>query len=215
MKQIPYFANLEDGTHCYQAALKMVLSYFYNKDWSFKELDCITGKLPGKWTWPTASLLWLLDHQFEVRLIETFDYNAFAKRGKDYLAEKYGDEVAEAQNQNSDLAREQKLAEKFAQKNCVTQRTPEWHDLECLFKDKYLIICNINACLIHNRKGYSGHFVVPLKVSGSSIVLHDPGLPPLPSITVTKELFEAAWGYPSEEAKNILAIRKTGANPLK
>ena len=208
MKKIPFFANLPDGTHCYQAALKMVLGYFTEREWSFEELDALSQKLEGKWTWPTASLLWLLDHGYEVKLIEEFSYEAFAKRGKEYLIEKCGKEVADAQEANSDLAREQKLSAQFVQRAPVSYQVPDWNDLKKLFADNYIIICNINACQLHGRPGYSGHFVVIEDVKNNFIALHDPGLPPAPSITIAKKIFEKAWGYPSRHEKNILAIRK-------
>lgn len=210
MKQVPFFANLPDGTHCYQAALKMVLTYFINKEWSDEELDQITQKLKDKWTWPTASLIWLLKNGFEIKMIEEFSYEAFADKGKDYLIEKCGIEVANAQEANSDIQREKRLAVEFVQSGGrVDYRIPAWKDLEYLFKAEYLIICNINANLLYNHSGYSGHFVVPIAMTNKEIILHDPGLPPAPSIKVEKEVFEKAWAYPTEGEKNILAIRKT------
>lgn len=211
MKNVPFFANLPDGTHCYQAALKMVLAYFEKREFSFAELDRLTGKLEGKWTWPTASLIWLMETGFEIKLIEKFDYVDFADRGKDYLIEKCGQEVADAQALNSDLTREQKLAQDLlfkTKKQILDYRIPRLEDLEKLLNEDYLIICNINANCLYNQAGYSGHFVLPIAVQPQNIVLHDPGLPPSPSLIVSKTVFEKAWGYPSEENKELLAIRK-------
>lgn len=207
MKQIPFCANHPDGTHCYQAALSMVLQGLGEVAYSFDKLDQITGKLPGKWTWPTQSFLWLLDHEFELRLIETFDYEKFGKEGKKYLQDKYGKEVADSQEVNSDLEREQGLALQFAHQKILEDRVPEWGDLEQLLKEGFLVICNINANELFHQEGYSGHFVVLLDVTSEEIVLHDPGLPPKPSLKVSKELFEKAWSYPSQESRNLLGIR--------
>lgn len=209
MKKVPFFSNLPDGTHCYQAALKMVLTYFTNKEWSFETLDQLSGKLEGKWTWPTQSFIWLLNNGFEIKLIEEFSYQAFADEGKNYLIEKCGLEVADAQEANSDLPREQKLALEFIQKGgAVDLRIPTLQDLKSLLMDGYLTICNINANRLYNLTGYSGHFVLPIEISPIEILLHDPGLPPAPSTKVAPSVFEAAWGYPTEKEKNILAIRK-------
>lgn len=209
MKKVPFFANLPDGTHCYQAALKMVLTYFTDKEWSFETLDRLTGKLEGKWTWPTQSFIWLLEKGYEIQLMEEFSYSAFAERGKDYLIEKCGLEVANAQEANSDLPREQKLAEEFLRKGGkILYQTPRFKDIKNLLNDGYLIICNINANKIVNQPGYSGHFVVPTEVRGENIVFHDPGLPPAPNTKVSKKLFEKGWGYPTEREKNIVAIKR-------
>ncbi len=209
MKKVPFFANLPDGTHCYQAALKMVLTAFTKKDWSFELLDRLTGKLEGKWTWPTQSFIWMLENGFEIKLIEEFSYEVFAERGKDYLAEKCGSEVANAQEANSDLAREQQLAAEFIQKGGrVDHRIPTFNDLKNLLNEGYLIICNINANLLYGHAGYSGHFVLPIEITDQEIILHDPGLPPAPSTRVSLDIFEKAWGYPTEREKNILGIKK-------
>lgn len=207
MRRIPFFANLEDGTHCYQAALKMVLTFFTHKEWSFEKLDALSGKLAGKWTWPTTSLLWLLDHDFEVKLVEEFSFEEFAKRGKGYLVEKCGSEVANAQESNSDLPREQELAAKLSKRLTVDYRVPTWDDLKYLLNNDYLIICNINSYKISRQPGYAGHFVVPVEIFSESVFIHDPGLPPRPSLEVKRTLFEEAWGYPTGNDKNLLAIR--------
>ncbi|MDO8526450.1 MAG: hypothetical protein Q7T03_02040 [Deltaproteobacteria bacterium] len=207
MKNIPFFANLPDGTHCYQAALKMVLTHFSGEDFSFEKLDQLTGKLPGKWTWPTQSLIWLLDHGYEIRLIEEFSFEEFAKRGRDYIVSKWGEDVAKAQEANSDLLREQKLAELFSTRCPVDYRSPSWEDIEELFQKNFLLVCNINACGLYQQAGYSGHFVVLTEVSSSHITIHDPGLPPQPALKVERAVFEKAWGYPSEHERNILAIK--------
>lgn len=207
MKTIPYFANLPDGTHCYQAALKMVLFHFSDKEWSFEELDRLSGKLPGRWTWPTQSFLWLLDHGYEVRLVELFSYEKFATEGEKYLIQELGEEVAREQEANSDLSREQTLAAQFAKKATLEKRIPSWEDLKSFMKDGYLIICNINSCKLFDREGYAGHFVVPVRLEKDHLILHDPGLPPKPSLKVERTIFEKAWGYPTESAKNLLALR--------
>lgn len=218
MKQIPFFPNQSDGTHCYQAALKMVLAGLTAQEPSFEELDRISGKREGKWSWPTMSLIWLMDNGFEIRLVEEFSYERFGKEGKCYLTRRYGREVAQAQAANSDLEAEQNLALHFASRIAVEQRIPDWEDMEALFQKGYLLICNVNAALLCGQTGYSGHFVVPVQIMHDFIVIHDPGLPPNPSFKVSREIFDEAWGYPTEREKNILAVRlkKEGhqKNPL-
>lgn len=185
----------------------MILTYFTGKEWPYETLDRLSGKLPGKWTWPTQSLLWLMEHGFEIRLIEEFSYEAFGKKGKTYLVEKCGVEVAAAQESHSDLQMEQKKAFAFARKGNVEYRVPELEDFNQLFKKGYLTLCNINASLLFGQPGYSGHFVVPLEITQDNVRLHDPGLPPKADCRVSRAIFEKSWSYPTEHEKNILAIR--------
>ena len=101
------------------------------------------------------------------------------------------------------------MAKKFVQiRGTVDYRAPGLADIKQLLKEGYLIICNINSNCLYNYSGYSGHFVLPLELDEAYIMIHDPGLPPAPSLKVPKAAFEKAWGYPSEEDKNLLAIRK-------
>ena len=73
MQKVPFFPNTAEGKHCYQAALAMIFKHFRpDEDYTYAELDRISDKVPGKWTWPTAAMLWMLDHGYELRLIEDF-----------------------------------------------------------------------------------------------------------------------------------------------
>ena len=206
--EIPFFSNTPDGTHCFQAALAIVFARFWpNRKFTFDELDNISAKQPGKWTWPTAAMLWMMDNGLEIKLIEDFDYEAFAARGEKYVIERCGKEVGEAQIKNSVIAKELEFAKKFAKIAPLDCRTPTFNDVKNLLSDGYLIICNINAALLVGREGYSGHFVVVYECDDKTLTIHDPGLPPRPSLKVNKKTFEKAWAYPTPREKNLLAIR--------
>jgi hypothetical protein len=185
--KIPFYPNTGDGTHCFQAALRMVLGYFEpEREFTYEELDRISQKLPGKWTWPTAAMLWLMEHRYELRLVEEFDYAAFAERGADYLMEKCGQEVAQVQIENSDIGREQEIAAKFVQYAPLEHRIPELADVERFIADNWVVICNVNSSLLHNQSGYSGHFVIVVDVTADEVVIHDPGLPPYEGFAVMR-----------------------------
>ena len=206
---IPFHPNTGDGTHCFQAVLKMALNVFEpDAEYSYEQLDEISQKVVGKWTWPTAAMVWLMDHGYEVKLIEEFDYQAFADKGMDYLIDKCGPEVAEAQADNSLIEVEQKTAADFVERAPVEHRVPNIDDFKQLIAEGWVVICNINASLLHEQTGYTGHFVVVSAVDDKEVTLHDPGLPPYPELAVERAVFEHAWAYPSTTDKNVLAIRK-------
>lgn len=186
----------------------MVLGFFQpEREYTYEELDRLSKKEPGKWTWPTAAMLWLMQNGFELRLVEEFDYRAFAERGGDYLIEKCGHEVAQVQMENSDIPREQGIAADFVQYAPLDHRVPTIADIEEYLKGHWVVVCNVNSALMHNQTGYSGHFVVITDVNEDEVILHDPGLPPSPDFAVTRDLFERAWAYPAPTDKNLLAIR--------
>ncbi|MBN1283476.1 MAG: hypothetical protein JXA24_06880 [Proteobacteria bacterium] len=205
--KIPFFPNTGDGTRCFQAAMRMALAVLMpERTFTDEELDRISGKSPGKWTWPTAAMIWMMEHGLDVELVEEFDYAAFAARGGDYLVERYGEEVAAAQMANSDVDAERELARRFSRLCHVDQRVPGRADLKERLDRGSVVIVNINAAALNLQPGYSGHFVVICEAGGDLVTLHDPGLPPRPALAVPGARFDAAWGYPSGRDRNLMSI---------
>jgi hypothetical protein len=211
---IPFFPNTGDGTHCFQAAMKMALAVMWpERDFSYEELDRISMKLPGKWTWPTAAMLWMIEQGLALSLIEDFDYRAFAERGGAYLVERYGKEVGEAQMAHSDVEVERDVSRRFADVAPIERRSPTIEDLVSEMQRGAVVIVNINAAPLYDLEGYSGHFVVLCEIADDAVVLHDPGLPPNPGVRVPLDRFLAAWAYPTDRDRNLLSIRKTSDSP--
>ena len=205
---VPFYANTPDATHCFQAALRMVLKCFRPaEDYSWAELDAITAKEAGVGTWPFAGLTWLHDQGFDVRNIELMDNRRFALEGRSYLVEFLGEELVAATPLVPDLSLEQAAAAKFVETVHCETRIPSFEDLGRLLADGYLVICNVNSRTLNEREGYSGHFVVVKSCDANELVLHDPGPPPTPRRRVIRGVFEKAWAYPTERAKNIAAIK--------
>ncbi len=209
MADIPFYPNTSDGTHCFQAALAIVFGHIWpDRKFSIEELDVISAKVPGKWTWPTAAMIWMIEQGLDIKLIEDFDYNDFAVRGEEFLVERLGVDVARAQIANSEISQELGFAKEFAKIAPLECRMPSFEDIEKLLNEGFLLICNINAAVLYGQEGYSGHFVVVFAYDETTVTIHDPGLPPKPSLKVKRNAFEKAWAYPTPREKNILAIRK-------
>ena len=205
---IPFYSNTPDDTHCFQAALKMVLKYFLPaEEFSFERLDEISAKKEGLWTWPLAAALWMQDREFEVVNIEPFDYPRFIEEGGAYLIEEYGQEVGEAQIKHSDIDQERAFSKRFIQRVKIQKRIPAIDDIRELMEQGFVVIANINSQALDSEEGYTGHFVVITGIDHRSIVLNDPGLPGRESYGVSLKNFEKAWAYPDEKAKNILAFK--------
>lgn len=210
LQDILFFENTPDDTHCFQASLKMILKYFLpEKDYSFEELDQITSKKEGLWTWPLAGVVWIQNSGFTVKNIECFDYNKFIEVGGPYITEKYGSEIGEAQIKNSDIEQERILAKIFLEKVETEIRIPKKEDIINLINDGYVVTINLNAKMLNNQEGYAGHSVVMTGFDSSNFRFHDPGVPGIENRWVSFDIFEKAWAYPNEEAKNILAFKLT------
>lgn len=208
MKQVPFYSNTPDDTHCYQAALKMVLKYFLpDKDYSWKDLEKFTAKKEGLWTWPTQSFMNLINLGFDVIDIDDMDNKKFIEEGGQYLINKYGKEVGEKQIERSDIKQEIRLMKKYEKYGKHKIQMPTFKMLEELLDQGYLVVCNINAYKLNDKPGYAGHFVVTYGYRSKNLHLHDPGLPAMENRIVSYEQFKKAWDYPNENARNLMAFR--------
>lgn len=204
---VPFYENTDD-THCFQAVFRMILKYYWpDKDYSWEELEKVTAKVDGLWTWPTAGMLWLHTNGFEVHDVETFDYAKFAEKGGDYLIELFGEKVGQEQIDHSNLDQEINYAKQIVGADLCEARMPEASELKQRLDEKYLLICNVNSRALNGKDGYVGHFVLLTGYTDKGFVLHDPGLPPLKNREVAFADFERAWAYPDEQAKNYIGIR--------
>ncbi len=207
-KEIPFCANAEDGMHCFQASLKMVMKYFWpENNYSWEKLDKITKKVSGFWTWPMAGLIWLEKNGLEVKNIENFDYSKFIKIGSQYLIEEYGENIGNEQIKHSDIDQELNIAKKFIKQIKIERKIPKVDKIKQLLVDDYSIIVNVNSRALNREAGYVGHFIVIKGFDKQGFIINDPGLPGRENHKVDFELFEKAWAYPNEKAKNIIAFR--------
>lgn len=209
IRAVPFYPNTDDDNHCYEASLRMVLKYFLpEKEYTWAELDQLTGKRPGYWTWPTQALLSLKDMGFDVLKLDLFDYEQFIERGNQYLIEIYGKEGGQAQIDYSDIGHEIEVAKKYITSGIHKIDVPTLTDVKRLLDEGYLLILNVNARAFNGLDGYLGHFIVVYGYDDSSIHYHDPGLPPMEAQQRPFAEFLAGWeaGYP--DAKNLQAIAK-------
>jgi len=204
---VPFIAN-PDATHCYQAALKMVLQRFRPAhDPSWAALDRITGKVDGFGTWPFAGLMWLHDLGLDLTNIELMDNRRFAAEGRAYIAEVAGREFAESLDRGLDLSRVQTEAAAFMEKVRCEVRIPTLEDIRRAVAVGGLVICNVNSRALNGREGHLGHFVVVKGFDEHGLIAHDPGPPGEANRKVPFEAFERAWASPKADVKWLVVVR--------
>jgi hypothetical protein len=187
----------------------MVLKHYWpNKEYSWEELERITAKVEGLWTWPTAGMLWLQDNGFEVHDVEAFDYTTFVEKGENYLIELFGKAVAREQISHSDINQEIEYAKQIVKKGLCESRIPNLTELKKQLDEKYLLICNVNSRALNHKDGYAGHFVLLTGYTDFGFIMHDPGPPGVKNREVKFADFEYAWAYPNENAQNYIAIKR-------
>lgn len=207
--KIPFYSNTPDDTHCFQAVFKMILGYFLPKHpFSWDELDAMSAKQAGMWTWPQSILISLDALGLEATMIEGFDGKAFIEKGELYLRDTFGSQVAEQQIKYSNIDEEREAYRKaYALGMDIQNRIPDVADIRGYFEKGYLISCNVNSQKLNGKDGYIGHFVLVLGVGDSEIMIHDPGLPADPERLVSIKAFLEAWSDPNDTARNLIAVR--------
>jgi hypothetical protein len=204
---VPFYSNTEDGTHCFQASVRMVVKALRPAlDYSWHALDGVTGKIEGGDTWPFAGTVWLHEQGFDVRYIELADNRRFADEGKAYLLELYG-EHANAADPRTDYAQEQAHARRMVENVRCEVRVPTADDLRTLLSDGFVLICYVNSRALNGKDGHRGHFVVVKGFDAEALVMHDPGPPATENRRMSFAAFERAWGYPDDRTKCVLAVR--------
>jgi len=207
MKKVPFYPNL-DETHCFQAVIKMVLKYYFpEEEYSWKELEKLTGKKEGLWTWPLYGMLRLQEKGFDIINMEDFDYRRFIRLGKSYLLERLGREAGTAQIENSDIPFEINNAKQFIKYFNGPPQIPSIDDIKKLLDINYLIICNVNSNALNGMQGYTGHFILVYHLDKNYLYIHNPGLPPIEAHKVSYDGFTKAWAYPEKRDKNLIALR--------
>jgi len=196
---VPFYAN-PDEIHCFQACLSMVLKYFLPaSNYTFEQLDELSGRKVGKWTWPLKALGELHNLGLEIEIVDNFDYEKFLVRPNEYLVEVCGPEGAAAQIANSDIPYEVETARLYSYLAGKPDRPTPEHLIK-LIEGGSLPICHVNLAELHAQPGYIGHFVVVINANSDTIVIHDPGIateqyPPRENFSVSIETFRMAGGY--------------------
>jgi len=208
VKSVPFYSNTEDGLHCLQASIKIILKYFLpDKTFNWQELDKYTGFLPNGGTWATSSLLWLNNLGFEVKEISTFEIQRFLKSPNQYLIERYGKTIGEYGVKNSDMKFEQLQYQKLSDKDVQICRVPELSDIKQLLDDQYLLIAYVNSQTLNNNQGFAGHYVLIFDSTPKGFYIHDPGPPPTKNRFVSHSKFIKAWTFESENNKLLYAYK--------
>lgn len=207
---IPFYKNLKDDSHCFQACLKMLLKYtFPLENYSYAKLDILTSHKPSQWTWNTAGLLFLKKKGFELVNIENFDYKQFARFGEEYLRMIWTDEIFETQKKFSDFQKERVLAKKFIHQKTIKhiRRPTTFSETEKYFRMGYVTLVTLNPLVLEGKKGYGSHIVILTDIDRQTVTFHDPGLPPYAGRRVSRKLFQKALYSPYKEIASLIAVR--------
>jgi hypothetical protein len=208
---IIYYSNDSSNLHCFPATFAMMLSKLMpEKNIDLAEAIRLCDTAPGMAVWPSRMLVELKQMGLDVVMIEGFNAQAFIEDGAKYLKREFGKDVSDWQIAHSNIPKEQKDYKAAIDAGIDIKNTiPTKRDMESLLAQGWLVQCVVNSRRLANKEGYVGHSVLVLEVSEQHVLLHNPGLPPKPYQEVSAEDFEAAWAYPNDKAKSLIALKRT------
>lgn len=208
MKDIPFFPNTSDDTHCVQACFRMVLKYFLPaREFSWEELDHLTQKQEGKGTWWFPALKIFNDLGISSKLIGSFDYQRFYEEGDVYLKSIMSEEQLNYYANKSNLFSVKDQIPEFIKNAAYEKRQATLKDIDELLEQVCLVGIELDACVLSKNSGFSPHMVLVFGKIKTEYFLHDPGLPPMPNRKVTVTDLESAWGEGGKEKRSLVAFR--------
>lgn len=207
-QNVPFVSNTPDNLHCVQASFLIILKNFIpNIEIDWDDWQKMTGFEEGKGTWPTAGLIWFIKNKFDVRHIESFDFNKFALKGELYLSQVFSDAMFESVAKDTNFEMEQDRAQELSTYGVCENRAPTAEDIKRYLGNGYLVRAHVNAKALNRQSGYAGHSVVVFGYDDSSFMLHDPGLPAAPNMKVDFTDFEKAFLTDGPDSGEIDAIK--------
>lgn len=209
MKNVPFFSNTDDDTHCVQAVFRMALKYFLPKsDFSWQELDRMSKKQPAKGTWWFPMIAEFKKLGINSTYIEAFDYQKYFVEGDSYLEAFYGKETATWFATKSNIKDVRNLIPEFLSGTDLINRPATLTDIIDLLDDGWLVGAEINTKILLGQPGFNGHMVLIYDHKDNDFIVHDPGLPARPHRPIDKQKFSQSWMYSGPEKAALVAFKK-------
>lgn len=194
MKDVPFYANTDNNMRCMLACYRSILKYFTDREYSWDELDELTGFRENKAAWTIEALVKLHKQGFEIKLIEPFDYRRYLAEGESYLPEVLTPTQAEWQLQHSNIREMKQFIPEFLEQIDYTCSMPTLADIDALLENGFLVTVVLDSRTLNDEQGYVAHMVLIYDRDGDVYMVHDPGLPPRPSRRVTRDRLWKAMG---------------------
>jgi hypothetical protein len=217
LKPPPFYYNFDD-THCVQCVLRGVLESFEpTKTHTWEDLDTLTGKEPGKWTWPYRLCTNLSKIGYEIIVIDATDDNDYLEFGiYETLVKMLGVEAANKQREMADLDKVKQDLEEYItlQKQgnlTIFVRSPNLQDYKDYLSQGFLISSSLNSRVLDGRDGSGSHAVLVYGIDDEYVYLHDSNWENGAQKAVPHALFQQASTSPTAQQWSIMALRKRAA----
>lgn len=209
--EIPEFiANTPDGQRCMQATYRMTVHALTGVQPTAAEAEEETGFVAGRPTWQFTMMLGFAARGIRVNDWERFDPLDFLRDPVSSIERQVGDPaIAQQVLDESDIDHEVAALTKCLESPLIsfTDRVATTADLQREMSDETLLLCNVNARRLMGEPGRVGHFVIVQSINDDSVIVTDPGLPPVNRHEIPTPRFNEAWGDPSPDMANFISAR--------
>ncbi|HEU4967019.1 MAG TPA: hypothetical protein VFT53_06125, partial [Candidatus Saccharimonadales bacterium] len=201
MKQVPFYANHEDNMRYMVAAYRSIVQYFTGKRLSWEQADELTGYQPGRAAWTIDALTKMAAIGFDIRMIEHFDYRAYAEQGEAYLHHVYPAQEVEWWLAHSNIRDIQPLIPEFLKTVHWERRRPRLQDIDDMLDEDRLVFVTLNSHMLNDIPGYANHALLVIGSENGNYIVHDSGPPPHPARKIPRDKLWDAMGGDANSAE--------------
>lgn len=208
MIKVPFYENNGDGKQCMQVAMKSVLKYFLDRDYSLKELDKLTGRKTGLWTWTCQVVIVLHDLGLKVKYYSTTDLESYLE-GEPFFRKHFGKD-ADKILKFTDMPVVMNSIRKLMEYNIFEKRKLSFDEIESHIEQGHVPLMLIDSNKIVGREDFfTGHFVAVTGFDDQNVFYHEPGPHnPEKNKSVPKSTFVEAWGAAGTDNDAIIVFGK-------
>ncbi|UOQ69246.1 hypothetical protein [Hymenobacter volaticus] len=205
--------NSLTAEHCVHACFQMLLRTRPGYQvFSFKKLDELMHKVPGKYTFEYNLVAEMPSLGFATEIIWEFDLFRLSNDPKEFFLDIYGKPIGEITIANSDLELLKLDAKRLYESTQVkiTTRSATFEDIKLKILEGYYILCTINQRVLQADSGYVAHTILVYGFNDRGLIIHNPGPPSNDSAEIPWDLFNKAWACPDDKSRNIMAFKYNG-----
>lgn len=194
MKKVPFYPNDSDNLHCMVSCYRTLFDYFLSQKISQTDMEIYVGFDEGRAAWTLIPNTKMAKQGFDIRMIEPFDYQAFAEQGDPYLDKVFPADKAAWLREHSNVADIRSYIPDFLRIVQHKAKRATLEDIDNMLAENRLVFVTLNSRALNNKEGYAEHAVLVLQRDGQSYIVHDPGLPPQSYRHVSRDLLWEAMG---------------------
>ena len=205
---VPFYANDGDGSQCGQVTVRTAIKYFLNKDFSLQELDKITDRKTGYWTWTTQMASALHDFGLKVKYYSKENLEPYLQ-GEQFIRKHFGKD-AEQILKHTDLPILMKSIHTIIGQQIFEKKELSLEDIESHLSKGHVPIVCIDWNKTVGREGlFAGHYVVATGFDKENIYYHEAGpTNPTANKKLLKKIFIEAWNANGTDNDVIIVFGK-------